>query len=101
MVLPSPQEVPNVLAMRPFSDAEWHLLVGIAVRACLRQGQSLPLVAQSAQTTLDECLLSLRFVEASAGLQLEALVEEWSWNRIVSELLAMNPEVCQNGPPLH
>lgn len=82
------QEAPNVLAMRPFSDAEWHLLVGVAVRACLRQGLSLPLIAQSAQTTLDECGHSFRFVDASAGLKLEALVENWYWNRIVSELLA-------------
>lgn len=86
-------EASNALATRSVSDAEWHLLVGVAVRACLRHGLSLPLIAQSVQTSLKDCLLSLQFLDASAGLKLESLVEEWSWNRIVSELLAAKPKV--------
>ena len=88
----APYDLTDVLAMRPFSDAEWHLWVGYAVRACLRQGLSLPVIAKTAQITPEDCLLSLKFAEASTGLKFQALVEEWPWSRIAAALAVKESE---------
>lgn len=87
-----PAEALHEFAAERVSDAEVYLVIGRAIRDCLRRGLSLPLIAQSAQTTVEECLLALKYVESSTGFQLEALVEEWPWSRITAGLATMDAE---------
>ena len=77
------------IAAEQIPDAELYLVIGRAIRDCLRRGLSLPLIAHSAQTTVEECLLALKYLESSTGFKLEALVEKWPWSRITAELVTM------------
>lgn len=74
------------LTAKPPSDADWHLFLGRAVRDCLRRGIPLPSIAESAQTSVEDCLISLKFSEGHAGLKLEALVDDWTWEEIVAAM---------------
>ncbi len=97
-----PQDLLETLTAKPLSDADWHLFVGRAVRDCLRRGIPLPSIAESAQTTVEECLLSLKFAEGHAGLKLEAFVEDWTWEEIVAAMWSPNyheNEVCHDCNP--
>ncbi len=89
IILLIPTEALNEAAAERVPDAELYLAVGRAVRECLRIGLSLSMIAQSAQTTIEECSLALQYIESSTGFQLEALVEEWPWSRITTELASM------------
>lgn len=92
LLLFTPHDLLKALTVTPYSDAELRLSIGMAVRSCLRREISLPSIASSAQTTVEECLLSLRFAEASAGLKFQALVEDWPWSRITAALAAKESE---------
>lgn len=87
-----PGEAPDEIVSKSASDSELYLLIGHAVRDCMRNGLSLPLIAHSAHTTVEECLLALKYFESSNGFKLEALVEEWPWSRITAEMTAMEAE---------
>lgn len=87
-----PCEVLDELANKFVSDSELYLSIGRAVRDCMRNGLSLPLIAHSAHTTVEECLLALKYFESSNGFKLEAMVEEWPWSRITAEMATMEAE---------
>lgn len=84
-----PTEAMNDVTARRSSDADLYLSVGRAVRDCIRHGLPLPLIAQSTQTTIEECLLALQYFESSNGFKLETLVEGWSWSRITEALTTL------------
>ena len=102
ILLFAPRDNLEALTAKPLSDADWPLFVGLTLRDCLRRGISLPSIAESAQTTVEECLLSLKFAEGHAGLKLEALVENWTWKDIVAAMSSLNSyenEVCYDRNP--
>lgn len=90
----APNDVLKTSSAQRLSEAEWHLSVGCAVQACLRCGISLPSIAKSAETTVEECLLALKFAEGSARLRLEAMVEGWTWKEIVAAMSSLNSDVA-------
>lgn len=97
IIIIAPKEALSSMGEQRVSEAELYLSVGEAVRTCLQQGLPLPFIAERIRTTVEQCLLALRFAESPNSLKLEALVEEWPWAKIVSELTAVEFDaVTQN-----
>ena len=74
--------------------AERYLSIGILVRDGLRQGFSLQVIAVAITLPISECVWALKYSEGSASLKFQALVEDWSWAKIVR---AVSDESGDNG----
>jgi hypothetical protein len=70
----------------PANWAEWLLTVGKFVRKHIRRGAGIEEVATRLQVEEDTCKLAVVFFESSDSLKLRAIVEDWTWARLVSEL---------------
>lgn len=74
--------------------AERYLSIGLLVRDGLRQGLSLQVIAVALTLPISECVWALKYSEGSASLKFQALVEDWSWAKIVR---AVSDECGDNG----
>lgn len=76
------------------NPAERYLSIGRLVRDGLRQGLSLQVIAVAISLPVSECVWALKYSEGSASLKFQALVEDWSWAKIVR---AVSDESGDNG----
>lgn len=70
----------------PANCAEWLLELGKCVNRQMRRGAGIEEVAQQLFANPVHCKLALVLYRASDVFKLRAMVEDWSWERLVSEL---------------
>jgi len=71
-----------IFGLRVVTVAEFFLSLGRAVRYRLRHGLPLDQIANGYGLPISECLLVLQYAESSDAFKLQALVEDWSWQKI-------------------
>lgn len=70
----------------PANCAEWLLDLGKCVERQSRRGAGIEEVAQKLFANPVHCKLALLLYRNGAAFKLRALIEDWSWDQIVSEL---------------
>jgi hypothetical protein len=71
---------------QPVNWAEWLLDLGKQVNRQIRRGAGIEEVSRRFQTTVDACKLSVVFFRSSDLLKVRAIVEDWSRDRLITEL---------------
>jgi hypothetical protein len=80
------RNIPTSRRDAPANWAEWLLSVGKFARKQIRRGAGIEEVATRLEIEADTCKLAVVFYESSDTLKLRAIVEDWTWARLVSEL---------------
>ncbi len=70
----------------PANCAEWLHDLGKCVNKQMRRGAGIEEVARLLFANPQHCKLALVFFRAADVLKLRAMVEEWNWERLISEL---------------
>lgn len=70
----------------PANCAEWLLDLGRCVNKQMKRGAGIEEVARQLFANPEHCKLALVLYRASDVFKLRAMVEDWKWERLVSEL---------------
>ena len=68
------------------TPAEYFLTLGKIVKRFERGGVSLDSICRRIGLPVAECLLARLYAESPDSLKLRALVEKWSWQRIMEQV---------------
>lgn len=71
---------------KDLTDAEFYLTVGRIVRNRVDRGLDVKSYANRVNMSERRCRMAMSYANASPGLILRALVEDWKWSRIQKEL---------------
>src|SRR5262245_19693420 len=85
----------SMLGVRFVTMAEFYLSLGRAVRLRLRHGATLEEISCGSGLPIYECLLTLQYAESDEVLKFQALVENWSWEKIKENLRSPQNHVAR------